>query len=47
MVSGKRDVSGETEAKRLGVKYSRVRTVTYIHFLRGGQNLQPPSQDSH
>ena len=43
MVSGKRDVSCETEAKRRGGKVSW-RTV---HFLRGGEIHQPPFHNSH
>jgi hypothetical protein len=43
MVSGKRDVSCETEAEKRGAK------VLYlmVHFIRYGLERQPPFQDPH
>ncbi len=41
MVSGKRDVSCETEAEKRGAKVSYL----MVHFLRYGLERQPPFQD--
>ena len=43
MVSGNRDVSCETEAKRKGGQAS----LCTVHFIHGGQNHQPLFQDLH
>ncbi len=43
MVSGKRDVSCETEAEKRGAKVS----FFLVHFLHYGLERQPPFQDPH
>ncbi len=43
MVSGKHDVSCETEAEKRGAKVSYL----MVHFLRYGLERQPPFQDPH